>query len=375
MRLSNPGDDYRVEIREMNGVNASDSNIKMQALADNRIKGVVVNPNGEIATGFTGKIDVVIYDSEQVLKTRGHKLSSEKGDMTVPFRDYPNTLYSGTTTVTNGEFVIGFVTPLDILYADDFGKMSFYAYDNAGNEAQGSFLNYKVGGLVDGDQETNSPVIRKLYLNKENFQSGDKVNMTPMFYAEIYDDSGINLSSAIGHNISLVVDGLKSHNLSSDFRNKALEDGEKGALGVINFMIPNLTEGKHSLQFRIWDVFNNSTTETFDFECVADYTPTIFKFEIMGNPARTSTEFVFYSDLSGSNVIVEYEVYSLTGALQWRHEETGKVDYLNGYRYQWDLATSNGGRLQPGIYICRMSVSVDGKEKSSKSEKLIVAGQ
>ncbi|MDR1809340.1 MAG: type IX secretion system sortase PorU [Prevotella sp.] len=377
MRLSYPGDDYRVEIRKVNGMDATGGDIKIQALADNRIKGVIVNSSGDIATDFTGKIEAVIFDSEQTLKTRGNKLPSENGDMTVTFKDYPNTLYSGNTSVTNGEFEIEFVTPLDILYADAFGKMSFYAYDNAGNEAQGSFLNYKVGGMAENEIETNPPVIRELYLNKETFRSGGNVNMTPMFHAEIYDDSGINLSSSIGHNISLVIDGLKAktYNLSSNFQNKDLSAGETGALGAINFMIPELEEGKHTLQFRVWDVFNNSTTETLDFECVEDYTPTIFKFEILGNPARTSTEFVFYSDLSGSNVIVEYEVYSMTGALQWRHEETGIVDYSSGYRYQWDLTASSGGRLLPGVYICRMSVSVDGKVKTSKSEKLIVTGQ
>jgi hypothetical protein len=375
MRLSYPGNEHRIEVREVNGIAATAGNIRIQAMATNRIKGVIVDTNGETATGFNGKLDAVVFDSEQELKTRGYKLPDETKDMTVTYKDYLNTIYSGSVSVVNGEFEINFVTPLDILYANGYGKMSFYAYDNTGKEAQGSFLNYTVGGHLAGEEESIPPVIRQLYLNKPDFRSGDMVNMTPMFYAEIYDNTGINLSSAIGHNISLTIDGLKSYNLTPYLQGKESEAGETGAAGIINFVIPDLTEGKHTLQFKVWDVFNNSTTETLDFECTANYKPTVFSFEILGNPAKASTEFVFYSDLSGSNVAVEYEVYSLTGALQWKHEETGTADYLNGYRYQWDLTTSSGGRLQPGMYICRMSVSVDGKIKTSKSEKLIVAGQ
>ena len=375
LRLSYPEESYRVEIREVNEIDAADNNIQIKALDSNKIKGVIVDINGNIATDFSGKLESVIFDSELDLKTRGHKLPEEKSNTAVPYKDFINTIYSGSTTITNGEFTINFVTPLDILYTNGEGKMSFYAYDNAGRDAQGSFTNYKVGGKVSGLEEKNPPVIRQLYLNKADFVSGDKVNMTPMFFAEVYDDTGINQSSAIGHNISLTVDGLKSYNLSSNYVSKSLSNGETGTLGTINFSIPNLTEGKHTLQFRVWDVFNNSTTHTIDFECIADYKPTIFKFEIQGNPASTSTNFVFHSDLTGSNVMVKYEVYSLTGALQWSHEETGTVDYMSEYSYNWDLTASNGSRLQPGMYICRMNVSVNGKVKSSKSEKLIILGQ
>lgn len=375
LRLSYPADTYKVKITEINGMDATDSNIKIEALANNKIKGVIVNQNDEIATDFTGKLESVIFDSELTLKTRGNKLESETSDVSITYKDYVNTIYSGTTNIVDGNFSIDFVTPADILYTDGAGKMSFLAYDNAGNEAQGSFLNYKVGGRYDNVEEDKNPPQIKIYLNKDDFKSGDKVNMTPMFYAEIYDDTGINLSTAIGHNISLTIDGLKSYNLTSNFVSKELEEGETGVLGMVNFSIPDLTEGKHSLQFRVWDVYNNSTTGSLDFECVTDYKPTIFKFAIEGNPAKESTSFVFYSDLSGSNIEVKYEVYSMTGALQWSHQETGIVTYASEYRYPWDLTTSNGARLQPGMYVCRINVSVDGKVKSSKSEKLIILEQ
>ncbi|GAB6011104.1 type IX secretion system sortase PorU [Viscerimonas tarda] len=375
LRLSYPGDAYHVRIDEVNGLNASDANIKIQALASNRIKGVIVNSNDEVVTDFTGNLDAVIFDNELELKTRGNKLATVTADMSITYKDYPNTIYSGSTPITNGAFTIDFVTPIDILYTSGSGKMSFYASGNNGKEAQGSFLNYKVGGRFNGTEETNSPVIRQLYLNKDDFQPGDKVGMSPVFYAEIYDDTGINLSNAIGHNISLTIDGLKSYNLSSGFVSKEPAAGETGALGSVSFTIPDLTEGKHTLQFKAWDVFNNSTTETIEFESVAEQKPRLFKFKIQGNPAETATGFIFYSDLTDSNVDLKYEVYSSTGALQWSHEEAGVIDYSEGYHYQYDLTASDASKLQPGVYICRMSVSVNGKVRASESEKLVVLEQ
>ena len=55
--------------------------------------------------------------------------------------------------------------------------------------------------------DTVGPEI-SLYLNTSSFRSGDQVNASPMFYAEVTDESGINAAGAgIGHDITLTVDG------------------------------------------------------------------------------------------------------------------------------------------------------------------------
>jgi hypothetical protein len=376
LRLSYPGNEYRVEVKEINGLDVSASgNIQIQAASNNHISGAIVKSNGQVAADFSGKIDVVVFDNELSLKTRGHKLPAATGDMSVPYKDYTNTIYSATATVTNGLFAVDFVTPLDILYTGEQGKMSFYAYSENGNEAQGSFSNYKVGGVASETAETNPPAIRQLYLNDTGFQSGDKVNMSPQLSAVIYDDTGINLSGAIGHNISLTIDDEKSYNISPYFVVQDLDAGETGALGIVNFTIPDLTSGRHTLRLKAWDVFNNSTDESVEFECVEEVKRATFGFEIQNNPALTSAKFVFRSELSYLDVEVKYEVYSTDGSLLWSHAETGTAESLSGRGYEWDLTPSGGGSLQSGIYLCRMSVRIDGQVKASKTEKLVVLKQ
>jgi hypothetical protein len=374
LRLSYPGSDYCVKVSTVNGLDTADNNIKIKAAANNKIKGIIADANGLAATEFNGTIEALIFDNEQNMKTLGQKLPSDTNDMSVTYKDYPNTIFSGSAPVVNGEFEINFVTPLDILYSNGYGKMSFYAYDDTGKEAQGSFRNYTVGERISGTEESVPPVIRQLYLNSADFLSGDTVNMTPVLYADIYDDTGFNLSSAIGHNISLTIDRQKSYNLTSCYQSKESAEDETGVAGTISYSIPDLTEGKHTLQFKVWDVFNNSVSKTLDFECVAEKKQETFKFDILNNPATTSADFAFHTNLSGVNLSVKYEVYSSDGDLQWSHEITGLSESLNGQSYQWNLSTA-GGKLQPGMYICRANISMNGNAIASKSEKLVVLGQ
>jgi len=372
LRLSFPSSDYRVSITEINGKPSTASDIQISALSNTIIKGKIVDSNGNIATNFSGELESVIFDSLEDLMTRGNtKSGTQDPSIALPYNDYINQLYAGKTFVENGEFTIEFTVPKDILYSNGKGKMSFYAFDSDNwYEAQGSFLNYTVGGIDSSGDEENPPVIDKMYLSRADFQSGDIVNSSPLFYAEISDDTGINLSNGIGHNISLTIDGTLNYNLTPYFT--SVEGSKKG---VIQYLIPELEEGKHWLQFRIWDVCNNSTSDTLQFEVVNNYKPSIYDFSIYGNPARENTRFVFKTDVVGKTIGVRYEVYSITGALQWVHEEQGVADMMSYYEYEWDLTTSSGRRLNAGIYVCRVTISVDGKAKTHKSEKLIVLGQ
>jgi len=374
LRLSYPGDTYNVKVDEVNGISASDPGIQLRALSSNTIKGRIVDSSGDVAPDFSGVLETIIFDSEQDLKTRGN-VSDGTGntEAMLDYTDYTNIIYTGKVQIENGEFVIEFITPKDILYLDKGGKMSFYAYDNdSENQAQGAFTNYIVGGVdPDAEEEFDSPVIHQIYMNRPDFKSGDAVNSTPFFFAEVSDDSGINLSSAIGHSISLLIDGYKSEILTSYFESS----GSSNKRGTVKFPMTDLSEGKHSLQFKVWDIWNNSATEDLEFEVVSNYKPVIYNFIIEGNPAKESTNFKLLTDLSGSKVFVEFEVYSMTGAKQWSTEVQGTVGMNTIFESNWNLITSSGAKLNPGIYICRATVSVDGEVSTSKSEKLIVLGE
>ncbi|MDH6354030.1 hypothetical protein M2132_000350 [Dysgonomonas sp. PH5-45] len=372
LRLNYPKQEFKVKVTEINDKPIGSSNYQMKALSYNKIKGQIVDAGGNPVTDYNGTLRSIVYDSEQELKTRGNQRNGTDPSIATNYTDFTNTIFTGNAQIVDGEFEFAFVTPKDILYTDGQGKMNFYAYSDEMGDANGYFSQYVVGG-TDGSavEENNPPVIEALYLNKESFKSGDVVNATPVFYAQVSDDTGINQSSAIGHNISVMIDGKDSYDLTSYFQ---LNDSLP-TVGSVRYQLPEMSNGKHSLMFKVWDVWNNSQTQNVEFEVSDNYKPNIYDFKIWGNPARTSTKFVFTSDVPGSTLKVKYQVFTMTGAMVWQHEESGTSSTMSNYVYEWDLRGGNGARIEAGVYICRVTISIDGKGESAKSEKLIVLGQ
>lgn len=370
LKLAYPDDTYRVRISEINGKEIGDEPVNLEAVSNVLIKGAIVDISGEVVTDFNGVLESIVFDAIQKLATRGNAISGINEKVKMEYTDYINKLLSGKTEIKNGVFDLSFVVPKDILYIGGKGKMSFLALENeSGRSAQGSFLNYTVGGTnIDAIPELNPPVISKMYLNKEQFQSGGYVNSTPVFFAEISDDTGINLSSGIGHNLAIIIDGKYPYDLSDYFMN----ENNSIKSGKIQFQLPAQTKGMHTLEFRVWDVWNNATTRLIEFNIDEGQNSANYTFYIWGNPAKESTMFVVDNDSPEKGIDLRISVYSMSGRLFWAHEERGGFNTLNRYSYIWNLYGAGIGRLIPGVYICVLDITIGGKVVSRKTQKLIV---
>ncbi len=380
MRLSYPDEYPKVEVTEINSIEGDELNgspIVFNALSTVRIKGKIAYRDGSIDSDFNGYIDSKIFDSRQQLTTR----DNANAGLPFTYLDYTNTIYNGMAEVKNGEFDYTFVVPKDILYSmEDYGKMSFYAYQPEGEKtAHGYFSNYKIYGTdPNATNDVTPPEITKLYLNNENFVSGDKTNNTPMLIAEVSDDTGINLSGWHGHEITITIEGisknyLKTYNVTGNFQNIA----NSAKSGLISFLIPELENGKYKLTFRVWDVSNNSSTKEVEFVVTDEFQPIINEFFIYGNPAKDLTRFVLTTNLPGSELTVTFNVYNMAGTLVWSHQEkSASGNNVKEIEYEWNLLSREGSRLQPGIYLVRASVtSANGIFENAKGKKLIITKQ
>ena len=139
----------------------------------------------------------------------------------------------------------------------------------------------------------------------------------------------------------------------------------------MSYSLPALEPGRHTLLFRAWDVLNNSSTATLDFNVVKGLKPTLYGIDVSKNPASTSTTFIISHDFSGSAMDVAIDVFDTSGRLLWTHSETG-VSTNGAYTVDWDLCQDGGGRLQTGVYLYRVRVSSDGSSEASKAKKLVV---
>ena len=346
---------------------ADGESIQLSAGSVVQVKGHV--GGATVQSDFTGVVSATIRDALETITCRLNDDSSEGASTPFIYNDRTKTLYNGSDSVVNGRFSMTFAVPKDISYTEGSGLMTLYAVSNdKTQEAHGLTESFVLGGSSVVVNDSIGPSIY-CYLNSPSFSNGGRVNATPYFVAELYDDSGINASgSSIGHDLELVIDGelAKTYNLNSYF---AYDFGDYRS-GKVQYSIPELAEGKHRLLFRAWDVMNNSSTSELAFEVVKGEAGSI-SVDCMRNSASGGTTFIINHDRAGSQLDIQLDVFDTSGRHLWRHTESG-VSSGTTYTMDWDQTISGGRPLMTGVYIYRITVSSDGGAEASEAKKLIV---
>lgn len=334
--------------------------------------GSVIKMKGHVAgvEGFNGVVTATVRDTQEEITCKLNNTSGDGAEVAFKYLDRTKTLYHGSDSIRNGQFELTFAVPKDINYADGQGMINLYALNTDKTiRANGSCDQFIVGGSAEAKNDSVGPSIY-CYLNSPSFVDGGNVNSTPYFVAEIKDKDGINAAgSGIGHDLQLVIDGdmAKTYTLNNNFS----YDFGTYTSGSTFYSIPELEEGPHRLQFRAWDIQNNSSTAVLHFNVVKGLRPQLFNIGVTNNPARTSTTFIISHDRMESNMDVVIELFDAAGRQMWRHAESG-VSATGNYTVDWDLSVDGGRHLQTGVYLYRVKVSSEGSSYVSKTKKLIV---
>lgn len=334
--------------------------------------GSVIKMKGHVAgvEGFNGVVTATVRDTREEITCKLNNTSGDGAEVAFKYLDRTKTLYHGSDSIRNSSFELTFAVPKDINYADGQGMINLYALNTDKTvRANGSCDQFIVGGSAEAKNDSVGPSIY-CYLNSPSFVDGGNVNSTPYFVAEIKDKDGINAAgSGIGHDLQLVIDGdmAKTYTLNNNFS----YDFGTYTSGSTFYSIPELEEGPHRLQFRAWDIQNNSSTAVLHFNVVKGLRPQLFNIGVTNNPARTSTTFIISHDRMESNMDVVIELFDAAGRQMWRHAENG-VSATGNYTVDWDLSVDGGRPLQTGVYLYRVKVSSEGSSYVSKTKKLIV---
>ena len=352
----------KVVVDSINGQAVGSTSITLKAASVARVSGHIEN-----ATRFNGTMTAVVLDSKELVTCRQN--ASADADSSFQFYNRSKAIYSGSDSVVAGKFSLRFAVPVDLNYSGDTGEMNIYAVNNEHTlTAHGYTDNFVLGGSA-ALTDTVGPKIF-CYLNTPDFVSGDRVNTTPYFVAQISDDDGINATgNGVGHDMQLIIDGkaTQTYTLNDNF---AYDFGTYTS-GSVGFTLPMLEPGPHKLMFRAWDTMNNPSTVQLDFKVVKGLKPTIYNVSATRNPASTSTTFIISHNFGGSNVDVILDVYDLSGRLLWTHSESGPST-TGTYSVDWDLTQNNGYRVPTGVYLYRARVSCDGSGAASKARKLVI---
>jgi len=357
MRLNYPTD-YHVEtLTEMDTLNA---------LSVQHVEGRIIDEDLNTVSDFNGKVDITIYDKMQSIPTRDN--DNAGGDpRVVAYNDYPNTIFSGATDVKDGLFNYTFMVPKDIRYNFDKGRIVYYAVtaDSLETaEAVGHFEQFIIGGsgsIVTID--TVGPEM-EIYLNSPAFRNGDKTYATPRFFANLYDENGINTAGAgIGHDLMLIIDDdpkmIYSLNEYFTAANNSYQAGQ------VSYLMEELANGPHSLTFRAWDLLNNSTTKSLNFIVEAGLDPSIYNVTTYPNPVQQSGVVHLVVNYDQPDELIETEIYlyNTAGQMVYSHKQDNP-----------DAVSINlpALGLNTGVYIYSVKIKSASSKYSTTSGKIIV---
>jgi hypothetical protein len=320
--------------------------------------------DGNLLSNFNGIVTLTVYDKKETITTLGNNAGKKYN-----YTDRPSTLFTGRSRVTNGKFTTTFIIPKDINYSYGTGRINYYAADTVNNlEANGYNEKFIIGGTNSAFEfESNGPIIN-MYLNSTNFKSGNTVDATSVFYAQLSDDSGISTGgSGIGHDLLLTLNNDSSYVLN-DYYESTLDDYKSGSVA---YTLPTLSNGTYTLSLRAWDILDNSSTGTITFKVDNTKSPDIYDLYAAPNPATSYVNFILKHDQPESILTLKVEVFDLAGQLLWNNSANSYADSSTTEIY-WNLKTANG-KINPGVYIYRISVETkaDGVV-ASKANKLIV---
>lgn len=360
--------EFQAEVTEMNGNPVGSQTDTLRALQKVTVKGRVLTPDGAFANTFNGVVIPTVLDASEILA----KFDISPGD-TFVVSDRNKILFSGRDSVVNGVFEFSFVVPMDNSYSLKNGMINLYAYSSdTDDEASGAFSRFVMGGTVaDMERDADGPNV-KLYLNNLLFKDGGKVGNKPTFFADIFDENGLNTSgNGIGHNLTLVIDNDPdlTFNLNAYF----LADLGSYQSGTVGFQLPQLASGEHRLTFRCWDVQNNSSESSLTFTIQNKVEPVLS--DIQYAQKNNLGYFRFIHDRPLSDVKVQLAVFDLYGRKVFEDNWFMKSENTQSELLEWNLTNTKGHRVPNGFYVCRFVFIDSNNVQTEGSKKIIVSEQ
>ena len=337
----------------------------LKALSTVRISGYVDDGSGQPMVDFNGVAMPTVYDKEQL-----QGVLQNDGGYPFPFRIRKNIIYRGKSTVTAGLFTFTFVVPKDINYEVGPGRISCYA-ETWNTNACGYTNDPKVGSTAtDIVLDELGPGI-ELFMNDELFVRGGLTNESPLLFAKIFDDHGINtVGSSIGHDLLATLDENTEQAIVLNDLYEADLDTYKS--GQVRYRFNNLAEGSHTLRLKAWDVFNNSSESTTDFVVAASAELALDHVLNYPNPFTTRTQFFFEHNRPCATLNVQVQVFTVSGRLVKTLNRQVACEGFRSDPLEWDGKDDYGDKIGRGVYVYRLSVVTPEGESADKFEKLVI---
>ena len=360
LRLSYPK--HIVKTLEINNLPVEQWVDTLKPLSLVKIWGQVQDYKGGKISGYNGILYPVVYDKTEIANTLGNG-----GQLPFSYNLQNSILFKGNVTVKNGEFSYSFKIPKEINYRMGNGLIRYYS-KSADVDANGSYTNLKLGGSPNTTATDITGPTAKVFLDNANFVTNGQVSKAPLLIADLEDESGINTSgSGIGHDITVVLDDNIGQVINLNGYFQSIQDSYKA--GKVLFQLPGLSDGKHILKFKVWDLANNSTETEIVFFVNSE--PLIPRLIAYPNPVKDYTDFKIEHNRYGEKMVIKIEIFNQVGMLiDHLSTETGSSGFVT-QPVRW---TPPGGKLRPstGVYHYRVQLTTTDGHIATKSGQLML---
>lgn len=359
---------HRVVTTKINGTEIGLFDDTLKALGVVTIEGEIRDVNNNLLPDFNGEIFPTFFDKPSKYKTLGQDAES----IPIEFEQQNRVIYKGKSSVTNGKFLFQFVVPKDIAYNIGEGKLSYYAKDGI-EQAGGAELSYKIGGTSDSLKNDTKFDQLDLFLDDESWVFGGTTSPTPLLLAKLLDSNGINtVGSGIGREMEAILDAGTDREkkiVLNDFYKPELNSYQSGR---IEYPFEELAAGRHTLNLKVWDVYNNYKDAYTEFVVSENADVTIDNLLNYPNPFSTFTEFHFDHNKAGQNITASLVVTSVAGNVVKSITQEIPNAPAHSTDIKWDGRDNYGDPIGRGVYIYTLKVRAEDGSTQSKTEKLYI---
>ena len=330
------------------------------------VEGEIRSHQNELLSDFNGYIYYNLYDKEKQFTTLAHQ---DKKTWTYTHR--PDLLTTGKGTIQNGTFRITVTLPIDNSHSGKSGLLNLYAYDESGREANGYTDKLIVSTAVEPiTEDIQGPDIKFAGVNDDSFTEGILVNNPATFVCKFSDPSGIWNGNSLGKQMTLSLDGACiEENVARYYKPIAESEIPEGEF---IYPLPRLSNGLHTLTFKVFDTLGNSSEVTIAFE-VKENSET-YTISLEEEPA-TERATISCQDQNGNDVTeskhTRISVTNTLGEEIWSYETTEN----NPFPLTWNLQDNNGKRVSAGQYYCKGYFETSAGTIVTPAKKIVVITQ
>jgi len=208
-------------------------------------------------------------------------------------------------------------------------------------------------------------------MNDSLFKDGGIVNNSPELLIYVADPYGINTTgNGIGHDITATLNDDRTNTVI--LNEYYLSDSDSYSSGSVRYPYNDLPLGLHTIEVKVWDIFNNSATRSLDFRVVESVEMLLKEIYNYPNPFVEFTNFNIEHNRPGQDLEIIIRIFDMMGNLVTILEDQ---QYASGYRVDpisWSGQNTGGSSLGGGMYIYQVLVRTTEGEEAVESGRLII---